>query len=136
MPTRVAACLCEQLTVSCSGDPAQVTLCHCLACQRRTGSTYGIAAFYPRENVKVAGDATAYTRQSIADIPSPSTSVPIAGRRCTGRPVVNPKWWRSPWAPSLIRRFRRPLTPSMRNTGIDGFRTCQQVSSVIALRLR
>jgi hypothetical protein len=43
--------------VSCSGDPAQVSLCHCLACQRRTGNTYGIAAFYPRENVRVAGDA-------------------------------------------------------------------------------
>jgi hypothetical protein len=63
MPTSVAACVCEQLTVSCSGDPAQVSLCHCLACQRRTGSTYGIAAFYPRENVRMAGDATEYTRQ-------------------------------------------------------------------------
>ena len=45
MLTRFAACVCGQLTASCSGDPAQVSLCHCLACQRRTGSTYGIAAF-------------------------------------------------------------------------------------------
>src|SRR5215472_7425942 len=36
----------------------------CLACQRRTGSTYGIAAFFPRESVVVAGDAKAYTRSS------------------------------------------------------------------------
>ena len=64
MPTRVAACACEQLTASCLGNPAQVSLCYCLACQRRTGSTYGIAAFFPRENVRMAGDATAYTRQS------------------------------------------------------------------------
>ena len=69
MPTSVAACVCEQLTVSCSGDPAHVSLCHCLACQRRTGSTYGIAAFYPRENVRMAGDATAYTRQSDSGYP-------------------------------------------------------------------
>src|ERR1700719_1277976 len=69
MPTSIAACVCEQLTVSCSGDPAQVSLCHCLACQRRTGSTYGIAAFYPRENVMVAADATAYTRQSDSGYP-------------------------------------------------------------------
>ena len=136
MPTSVAACVCEQLTVSCSGDPAQVTLCHCLACQRRTGSTYGIAAFYPRENVRMAGDATVYTRQSDSGYPVTFYFCPIAGRSCTGRPAVNPKWWRSPWAPSLIRRFRRPLTPSMGSTGIDGFQTCQQVSSVIALRLR
>ena len=69
MPTSVAACVCEQLTVSCSGDPAQVSLCHCLACQRRTGSTYGIAAFYPRKNVRVAGDAETYTRQSDSGYP-------------------------------------------------------------------
>ena len=77
MPTSVAACVCEQLTVSCSGDPAQVTLCHCLACQRRTGSTYGIAAFYPRENLRVTGDATPTLDSRIADIPSPSTSAPL-----------------------------------------------------------
>jgi hypothetical protein len=64
MLARLATCVCGRLTASCSGDPAQVSLCHCLACHRRTGSTYGIAAFYPRENVRVAGDATAYTRPS------------------------------------------------------------------------
>jgi hypothetical protein len=81
MATSVAACVCEQLTVSCSGDPAQVSLCHCLACQRRTGSTYGIAAFYPRENVRVADDVTAYTRKSDSGYPSPSTSAPLRGDR-------------------------------------------------------
>jgi len=32
MPTSVAACVCGRLTASCSGDPAHVSLCHCLAC--------------------------------------------------------------------------------------------------------
>jgi Glutathione-dependent formaldehyde-activating enzyme len=64
MLTRFAACVCGQLTASCSGDPVQVSLCHCFACQRRTGSTYGIAAFFPRESVVVAGHAKAYTRSS------------------------------------------------------------------------
>jgi len=70
-----------------------------------------------------------------AGIPSPSTSVPIVGRPCTGRPAVNPKWWRSPWAPSPIRRFRHLLKQYMPNTGIDGFRTCQQVRR-LSSRLR
>jgi hypothetical protein len=134
MPTNVAACVCGQLTVSCSGDPAQVSLCHCLACQRRTGSTYGIAAFYPRENVRMAGDATEYTRQSDSGYPVTFYFCPHCGS--TVYPVVNPKSWRSPWAPSLIRRFRRPLKPSMPNTGIAGFRPCQLVSGVISLRLK
>src|SRR6267143_2879874 len=109
MPTGLAACLCEQLTVSCSGDPAQVTLCHCLACQRRTGSTYGIVAFYPRENVRVTGDATAYTRQSDSGYPVTFYFCPHCGSTVYWEPVVNPKWWRSPWAPSPILRSRRPL---------------------------
>jgi hypothetical protein len=69
MRKRLATCVCGQLTASCSGDPAQVSLCHCLACQRRTGSTYGLAALFPRENVMVAGDTKAYTRSSDSGFP-------------------------------------------------------------------
>ena len=64
MPTRIAACVCGQLTARCSGGPALISLCHCLACQRRTGSTYGIAAFFPRESVVVTGDTKVYSRSS------------------------------------------------------------------------
>jgi len=128
MLARLATCVCGRLTASCSGDPAQVSLCHCLACQRRTGSTYGIAAFYPRENVRVAGDATAYTRPSDSGYTVTFYFCPHCGSTVYWEPVVNPKWWRSPWAPSPIRRFWRPLKPSMPNTGIDGFRPYQQIS--------
>jgi hypothetical protein len=41
-----------------------VSLCHCLDCQRRTGSTYGIAAFFPRTAVGVEGRRTSFTRPS------------------------------------------------------------------------
>jgi hypothetical protein len=41
-----------------------VSLCHCLACQKRTGSTYGIGAFFARTEVEPTGRATAYTRTS------------------------------------------------------------------------
>jgi hypothetical protein len=39
-----------------------VSLCHCLACQKRTGSTYGLGAFFARAQVKPSGATTAYTR--------------------------------------------------------------------------
>jgi hypothetical protein len=79
MPIRLAACVRGQLTASCSGDPAQVSLCHCLACQRRTGSTYGIAAFFPRESVVVAGDSKAYTRSSDSGYPVTFSFCPNCG---------------------------------------------------------
>ena len=61
---RTASCACGNLRVTCEGEPRKVSLCHCLACQRRTGSPYGVAAFFARENVVVAGEAKAYARQS------------------------------------------------------------------------
>ena len=33
-----AACSCGQLQVTVEGDPMRIALCHCLACQRRTGA--------------------------------------------------------------------------------------------------
>jgi hypothetical protein len=61
---RLATCVCEQLSAGCNGEPILVSLCHCLACQRRTGSVFGIAAFFARANVKVTGEACTYTRSS------------------------------------------------------------------------
>jgi hypothetical protein len=60
--TRVANCACGQLSVTCHREPTKVALCHCLECQKRTGSTYGIAAFFPRVDVEPRGDARQYTR--------------------------------------------------------------------------
>ena len=62
MVTRVATCACGQLSVRCSGEPVSVSLCHCLECQKRTGSTFGIAAFYARTDVEVAGESSDYSR--------------------------------------------------------------------------
>jgi len=55
MTERVAACACGQLRVACEGEPQRVSLCHCLDCQRRTGSAFGVAAFFARTAVKTEG---------------------------------------------------------------------------------
>ncbi|HVN02588.1 MAG TPA: GFA family protein [Caulobacteraceae bacterium] len=61
---RIASCACGALKVRCGGEPNKVSLCHCLACQRRTGSTHGVAAFFLREQLSVEGEARCYTRPS------------------------------------------------------------------------
>ena len=38
MTTRHAACSCGQLHLTIEGESARISLCHCLACQRRTGA--------------------------------------------------------------------------------------------------
>jgi hypothetical protein len=64
MNQRTAQCSCGRLTVTCTSEPVSVALCHCLACQRRTGSTYGIAAFFEEPCVVTAGDTSRFTRSS------------------------------------------------------------------------
>ena len=37
-------------------------MCHCLDCQRRTGSVFGAQARFPDSEVQIHGDATTYER--------------------------------------------------------------------------
>ena len=67
MSTREAACSCGQLRLEADGDPIRISVCHCLACQRRTGSAFGAQARFPAERVRVTGNHTEYVRLSDGD---------------------------------------------------------------------
>ena len=66
---RLASCACGSLRVACLGEPVKVSLCHCLACQTRTGSTFGIAAFFKRKRVRIDGVAKIFERPSDSGFP-------------------------------------------------------------------
>jgi hypothetical protein len=61
MVSRTAACSCGQLSVQVEGEPRGVGVCHCLACQRRTGSVFAALASFSAP-FKVVGKATEYLR--------------------------------------------------------------------------
>lgn len=62
MQKRLASCSCGQLTAEVVGEPVRISICHCLACQRRTGSVFGEQARFPREALTVSGNSTEYVR--------------------------------------------------------------------------
>lgn len=62
MSTRIASCSCGRLTAEVTADPVRVSVCHCLACQRRTGSVFGAQARFPREAVVITGQGTEFVR--------------------------------------------------------------------------
>jgi hypothetical protein len=62
MTTRIASCSCGQLTVTTTEDPIRVSVCHCLACQRRTGSVFGVQARFRRECIDIRGQSKQYVR--------------------------------------------------------------------------
>ena len=58
---REASCSCGQLTLTAEGDPIRISMFHCLACQRRTGSVFAALASFSAP-FKVFGTATEHVR--------------------------------------------------------------------------
>ena len=64
MVSRTAACACGALKVTTEGEPSIVAACNCTLCQRRTGSVFGVSAYFPKAAVQVTGQAKLFTRGS------------------------------------------------------------------------
>jgi hypothetical protein len=64
---RTASCACGQLSVEVKGDPAIVLSCSCTQCQKRTGSVFGVSAYFSKDQVQPpTGQHKAATRSSDA----------------------------------------------------------------------
>lgn len=72
MRSRTASCSCGQLRIEVRGEPLGVGVCHCLACQRRTGSVF--AAPYT-----VTGAASEHVRVGDQDARFTFRFCPICG---------------------------------------------------------
>jgi hypothetical protein len=64
MASRLATCACGAIRMIVGGDPHIVSMCHCQICQRRTGSTYSVHAYFSRSAVKVEGFPKSYSRSA------------------------------------------------------------------------
>mmetsp|Transcript_25540 Transcript_25540/g.51584 ORF Transcript_25540/g.51584 Transcript_25540/m.51584 type:complete len:190 (-) Transcript_25540:18-587(-) len=61
LKTRIAKCNCGQLRVTVTGpDPARISLCHCNLCQKQSGSVFAVQARFPKEQVTIEGESTAW----------------------------------------------------------------------------
>ncbi|MFL0414106.1 GFA family protein [uncultured Sphingomonas sp.] len=93
MTRRTASCSCGQLRVTCEGEPGRISICHCLDCQRRTGSIFGMQARFAAKQVEVAGVSTSWTRQGDSGSSSTFHSCP----RCSAT-----VYWQPDGAPELV----------------------------------
>lgn len=62
MASRTASCSCGQLCIEVEGEPQGVGICHCLECQRRTGSAFATLASFAAP-FTVSGAAVEYVRR-------------------------------------------------------------------------
>ena len=65
MKTHAASCRCGQLRATAKGEPVRVSVCHCLNCQKRSGSAFSVQARWPADQVTVEGRSARHT--TVAD---------------------------------------------------------------------
>jgi len=59
---RTAECHCGSLRAIVAGEPESVDLCHCKACQRRTGTVFHFGSTYLKDRVRLQGARHIYER--------------------------------------------------------------------------
>jgi hypothetical protein len=62
--THKASCRCGQLSATITGDPVRVSVCHCLDCKRRSGSSFAAQARFPAETVQISGESQAFAHRN------------------------------------------------------------------------
>lgn len=79
MTVRTATCRCGQLRVTCTGEPVRVSVCHCLECQKRSGSAFAVQARWPDEHVEAMGKYREWTGSGDSGVPATFRFCPVCG---------------------------------------------------------
>jgi hypothetical protein len=87
-------CLCRDIKYRAHGLPLEAIVCHCGFCQRRTGTAFGIAVYFPANRVEFTGStATSYEHRSeehgrwlrLAFCPRCGTTIGVTAERRPGQ---------------------------------------------------
>jgi hypothetical protein len=57
-------CLCGAVRYRVTAEPVRASICHCRNCQRRTGSAFGIGAYFREADVEIHGELKTYEYRS------------------------------------------------------------------------
>ena len=112
---RHAACSCGQLHLTIEGEPSRNAMCHCLACQRRTGAVISNQARYRNDQVAITGKSTAWQRTADSGNAMTFHFCPTCGSTV---------FWENAGFPGLRQRchrqLRRPEFPRPGYGGVGG----------------
>ncbi|WP_343519168.1 GFA family protein [Sphingomonas sp.] len=114
---REASCRCGAVRVACEGEPVRISVCHCLACQQRTGSAFASQVRFPADRVSVSGETRVWTRTADSGAaidyrfcPECGSTVAYAGRETPDVVAVpigafaDPEAFPAPWAEVYAHR--------------------------------
>ncbi|QMU59472.1 MAG: aldehyde-activating protein [Boseongicola sp.] len=64
MASHRASCQCGSLVLEADVDPDMVSVCNCRACQKRSGSPFGVGAFFRKDAVTITGARQSWVRRA------------------------------------------------------------------------
>lgn len=85
-----AECQCGELAADVAAAADQVVACHCRACQRRSGSPFGVIAYFDAADVTLHGSPREFARAGTSGKPFTASFCPRCGTtlwvRAGGKP--------------------------------------------------
>ena len=87
-----AQCACGALKLTFSKPPELTALCHCLACQRRTGAPFSANAFYALDCVEMTGTPREFTRTGDSGRKVRMYFCPACGSTVYWKAEASPAW--------------------------------------------
>ena len=61
---RQGGCLCGQVRYEFSGDPLAVIICHCINCQKQSGSTFSFNIIGQSDQISLQGNVSTYVDEN------------------------------------------------------------------------
>jgi hypothetical protein len=117
MSTRSASCCCGQLQIEVQGEPRAVGICHCLACQKRTGSVFAALAGFAAPYT-VTGTATEFVRSGDQGAKFRFRFCPVCGSTV----FHTEEGYQDRWVAVAVGAFGDPAFPPPRSSVYDSRR--------------
>ncbi len=83
-------CLCGAVRVAIKGTPLRMAQCHCLDCQRMTGTGHASNAFFRADDVTVTGETKSFTLTTDSGNASTRHFCPSCSSRVYGTNAARP----------------------------------------------
>ncbi len=123
-------CSCGEITYSISGEPKTMVQCHCIDCQRATGTGHISLGFFSQDDVTINGEAKGFTTTTDSGNQNTRYFCPTCGSRLyglnSGRPgtitiavgCLDDQSW---FSPNAVVYTRRRQHWDITNTDIPNF---------------
>lgn len=83
-PFAVGSCSCGNIALTVREKPQMMVQCHCLDCQKTTGTGHTSNAYFSEEDVTIHGDATCHTVTADSGHEMVRCFCPVCGSRMFG----------------------------------------------------